>query len=66
MHSLCTVLPRLSPAKIQQKVNVKTNVYALEITDRIVYRYDVRIEACPGRPHTASATKIDLCHGKQE
>ncbi|KAK6104754.1 Piwi domain family protein [Brugia pahangi] len=64
--SQCTIFPRLPPAKIQQKVIVKTNVYALEITDRTVYRYDVRIEACSGKPHTANATKIDLCRGKQD
>lgn len=60
------ILPRLSPAKIQQKVIVKTNVYVLEITDRIVYRYDVRMEAYTGIPHTANAVKIDLCRGKKE
>ncbi|KAL3995126.1 Piwi domain family protein [Acanthocheilonema viteae] len=65
IHSPC-ILPKLPPAKIQQKVIVKTNVYALEITDRIVYRYDVRIETCCGRPRTANVVKVNLCHGKQD
>lgn len=64
-RSMC-ILPHLPPANVQQKVLVKTNVYVLEITDRIVYRYDVRMEACSGRPHTANATKVNLCCGKQE
>uniref|UniRef100_A0A0R3RXD5 Piwi domain-containing protein n=1 Tax=Elaeophora elaphi TaxID=1147741 RepID=A0A0R3RXD5_9BILA len=60
------ILPQLPPANVQENVFVKTNVYALEITDRIVYRYDVRIEACSGIPHTANAAKISLCRGKQD
>uniref|UniRef100_A0A8R1U430 Piwi domain-containing protein n=1 Tax=Onchocerca volvulus TaxID=6282 RepID=A0A8R1U430_ONCVO len=64
--SASTVLPRLSPAKIQQKIIAKTNIYPLEIIDRIVYRYDVRIEACSERPHTVNAAKIDLCRGRQD
>ncbi|VDK89038.1 unnamed protein product [Litomosoides sigmodontis] len=64
-RSAC-ILPQLQPANIQEKVLVKTNVYVLEVTDRIVYRYDVRMEACSGRPHTANATKVNLCCGKQD
>lgn len=60
------VLPQLPPANVQQKINVKTNVYVLEITDRIVYRYDVRIEAYSAKPYTANATKVNLCRGKHE
>ncbi|VDO37306.1 unnamed protein product [Onchocerca flexuosa] len=63
--SASTILPRLSPAKIQQKIIVKTNIYPLEIIDRIIYRYDVRIEACSERPRTVAA-KIDLCRGRQD
>ncbi|MCP9262319.1 putative ATP-dependent RNA helicase DDX49 [Dirofilaria immitis] len=57
VNSVNIMLPRLSPAKIQQKVIIKTNVYPLEITDRIIYRYDVVIEACSERPHTANAAR---------
>ncbi|CAG9529463.1 unnamed protein product [Cercopithifilaria johnstoni] len=60
------ILPQLPRANIQQKVIVRTNVYVLEITDRIVYRYDVRIEAYSGRPHTANSAKVNLCRGKQD
>ncbi|KAM3718731.1 putative ATP-dependent RNA helicase [Dirofilaria immitis] len=66
VNSVNIMLPRLSPAKIQQKVIIKTNVYPLEITDRIIYRYDVVIEACSERPHTANAARVDLRRGRQD
>lgn len=54
--------PKLPPAKVQQSVTVTTNIFPLVVEDRLVYRYDVRVEA---EPLATGGRIIDLCRGSE-
>ncbi|VDK76322.1 unnamed protein product [Litomosoides sigmodontis] len=58
----CIMAPKLPPACQRETVIVKTNIYPLEIGNRIVYRYDVRMYA--SRTDTSKEWTTDLCRGE--
>ncbi|VDN45714.1 unnamed protein product [Gongylonema pulchrum] len=56
--------PKLPPAEQRETVFVKTNIYPLEVENRIVYRYDVRIYV--SRAGTSKERPVDLCKGERD
>uniref|UniRef100_A0A9J2PLL4 Piwi domain-containing protein n=1 Tax=Ascaris lumbricoides TaxID=6252 RepID=A0A9J2PLL4_ASCLU len=58
--NVSVMAPKLPPAKVQQSVTVTTNIFPLVVEDRLVYRYDVRVEA---EPLATGGRIIDLCRG---
>ncbi|VDO45824.1 unnamed protein product [Onchocerca flexuosa] len=60
----CLMAPKLPPARQRETVRVKTNIYPLEVGNRIVYRYDVRIYA--SRADTSKERITDLCRGDND
>ncbi|KAL3985659.1 Piwi domain family protein [Acanthocheilonema viteae] len=60
----CIMAPKLPPAHQRETVIIKTNVYPLEVVNRIVYRYDVRMYA--SRADTSKERTRDLCKGDRD
>ncbi|VDM43862.1 unnamed protein product [Toxocara canis] len=60
VNDSCVMAPKLPPAKVQQSVKLITNTFPLEIEDRLVYRYDVRVSA---QSLSTGGRVIDLCRG---
>ncbi|OZC07590.1 hypothetical protein X798_05385 [Onchocerca flexuosa] len=60
----CLMAPKLPPARQRETVRVKTSIYPLEVGNRIVYRYDVRIYA--SRADTSKERITDLCRGDND
>ncbi|VDM49378.1 unnamed protein product [Toxocara canis] len=60
----CVLAPKLPPAKQRETVLVTTNVFPLEVENRVVYRYDVRMVA--SRRDTSKERVRDLCKGDRD
>ncbi|CAG9533854.1 unnamed protein product [Cercopithifilaria johnstoni] len=60
----CIMTPKLPPACQRETVIVRTNIYPLEVGNRTVYRYDVRMYA--NRADTSKEQTTDLCKGDRD
>lgn len=60
----CIMAPKLPPALQRETVIVKTNIYPLEVGNRIVYRYDVKMYG--SRVDTSKEQITDLCKGDRD
>lgn len=60
----CVLAPKLPPAQQRETVLVTTNVFPLEVENRVVYRYDVRMMA--SRRDTSKERVRDLCKGDRD
>ncbi|MFH4984726.1 hypothetical protein AB6A40_011435 [Gnathostoma spinigerum] len=55
----CVMAPKLQPAVEQERILVTTNIFPLEVEDRVVYRYDVTVSGVVP-PGTRDSSKKDL------